>query len=85
MFYKFSNFYSINLKSLACSDVAESFRERRYRDVKSQRESTVWQIMFQQSWGSHPALLPVCPNSHSDAQKQKLHRKNIHGKVITQA
>lgn len=40
--------------------------------------------MFQQSWGSHPVELPVPPNGHSDAEKQKLLRKNIHGRVITQ-
>ena len=69
---------------------ALGFVVKRQRDVvtkrnqERERERAGRKIRFQQSWGSHPVVLPVPPNGHTDAQKQKLHRKNIHGKVITQ-
>lgn len=65
----------------------EGFAVKRQRDVVTKtcrKVRSVQQIEFPQKWGSLPAVLPVPPNGHSDAQKQKLCRKNIHVKVITQ-
>lgn len=61
---------------------------KRQRDVvttdKQERERAVGQLGFQQGWGSRPAVLAVPPVATVNAQKQKLCRENIHGKVITQ-
>lgn len=61
---------------------------RRQRDVTKRKKVEKEQcdrFGFTRAWG--PILQftsTAAPNSHSDAQKQKLYRKNIHGKVITQ-